>query len=138
MEVFTEEWSRACCRALNGHAGFKAAAGDWEDSVALVMRADPSHGVTQDRAFHLDLFHGVCRGVRPASPGDLESAAYVMEADVAAWREILQGRSDPVASLMMGRLRLSRGSLFALARYAGAAKELVAAVGHVEATFPGE
>jgi hypothetical protein len=37
---------------------------------------------------------------------------------------------------MQGKLKLSRGNLFTLAKYAPAAREMVAAAGDVGGTFP--
>lgn len=137
-EVFTEAWARACCEALNASERYRRAAAEWEWPIVLAMTADPAHGVPEARAFHLDLFRGECRGTRPATEEDRERAAYVMEAGPGAWREILSGRLEPVTALMQGKLRLARGSLFALARYADAAREMVAAAGTVDAVFPGD
>jgi putative sterol carrier protein len=136
LEVFTEEWAQACCERINHHDGYRAAGADWEDSVVLVMAADPDRGVPNDRAFHLDLFRGACRGARAATDEDLDRTPYVLSAPPAAWEQILAGALDPVSALMTGKLRLTRGGLFALAKHAGAAKELVSAAGSVEAVFP--
>jgi putative sterol carrier protein len=138
MEVFTEEWARACGDQINARERYRDVAATWEWPVVLVMTADETHGLSGDRAFVLDLFRGACRGTRPATAGDRGEAPYVMEAGPAAWREILAGRLDPVSALMQGKLRLARGSLFVLARYTEAAKEMVAAAAQVPGTFPGE
>lgn len=136
MEVFTEEWSRACCERLNESDGYREAAAEWEGAVVLVMERDPALGVEEERAFHLDLHRGSCRGARRATEADLEEARYVMRAAPAVWRHVLERELDPVAALLQGKLRLARGSLFALARYTDAARELVSAVAEVEASFP--
>lgn len=136
MEVFTEEWGRACCEEMNRREAYRAAAAEWEGSVVLVMERDPALGVEEDRAYWLDLHRGACRGMRRATDDDLAKAAYVMRAAPMAWQHILAGELDPVAAVMSGRLRLARGSLFALARYTAAAREMVAAAGAVEAYFP--
>ena len=43
---------------------------------------------------------------------------------------------DPVSAVMQGKLKLSRGNLFTLAKYAPAAREMVLAAGEVGGTFP--
>jgi putative sterol carrier protein len=95
MEVFTEEWSRACCQGLNRREGYRRVAADWDAPVVLVMERDPARGVEEERAVYLDLHRGECRGASLATERDL-----------------------------------------AMARYAAAAKELVAAAAEVEAHFP--
>jgi putative sterol carrier protein len=136
MEVFTEEWGRACCEEINRRPEYREAAAGWVGAVVLVMERDPALGVEEDRALWLDLHRGECRGTRPATPDDLEQAPYVMRAPPAAWRHILDGELDPIAAVMGGRLRLARGSLFSLARFTGAAREMVAAAAAVPADYP--
>lgn len=136
MEVFTEEWGEACCAEMNRRESYRAAAAQWEDPVVLVMERDPALGVEEDRAFWLDLHHGRCRGTRRATEADLAQAGYVLRAGPAAWGHILAGELDPITAVMTGRLRLARGSLFSLARYTAAAREMVAAAAAVPADFP--
>lgn len=136
MEAFSEAWSRACCERMNASEAYRAAAAGWEGATVLVMGADPARGVEADRAVWLDLHDGACRGTRPASEEDLASAAYVLRADPATWERLLSGAAEPVAAVMSGKLKLVRGNLFALAKYASAAREMVAAAGAVGGTFP--
>lgn len=136
MEVFTDEWCTACCAGLNASETYAHAAAGWEGAVVLVMTADPAHGIDAERAVWIDLHHGRCRGSRVATDADRQAAAYVLQADPAGWKRLLAGEADPVSSLMTGKLRLVKGGLFALARYAQAAREMVTAAGEVGGTFP--
>jgi putative sterol carrier protein len=136
LEVFTEEWSRRCCERLNERPAYRQAAADWTDAVVLSMAADPAHGIAEDRAVYLDLAHGECRGTRVASAEDRSSAPIVLRADAAAWRQMLEGGQDPVSMVVQGRLKLERGSLFVLARYAAAAREMLSAAAEAGGVFP--
>jgi putative sterol carrier protein len=136
MEVFTEEWCAACCERLNDSERYRQAAAGWQGSVVLQMAADPAAGIDTDRAVWIDAHDGVCRGTRVATADDLQSATYVFRADAGEWRRLLAGETDPIASAMAGRLRLTRGNLFALAKYAQAAREMVIAAGAAGGTFP--
>jgi putative sterol carrier protein len=137
MEVFTEEWCVACCDRLNQRESYRLAAAGWEGAAVLLMSADPEQGIHEDRAVWLDIHHGQCRGTRVATAQDLETAPYLFRADLANWKRLLAGEVDPVAAVMAGKLKLSRGNLFTLAKYAGAAREMVLAAGEVGGTFPG-
>jgi putative sterol carrier protein len=137
-EVFTEEWSHACCAQLNQHEPYKSAASTWEGSIAMVMRADPKQGLTEDRASWFDLHHGACRSARAATAEDREQAAYVMSAPPAVWKQIFNRQLEPISAIMFGKLKLERGSMFTLARYTTAAKEMVIAASMVDAVFPGD
>jgi len=136
VEVFTEEWSRACQRRLNERPGYRAAAADWTDPVVLWMSADPAQGIPEDRAVYLDLYRGECRATREASAEDRDRAPIVFHAGAAAWRQLLEGGMDPVTAVARGLLRLERGSLLMLARYAAAAREMLAAAASAGGCFP--
>jgi putative sterol carrier protein len=90
----------------------------------------------EDRAVFIDAHRGRCHGARMASEEDVEAASYVFRADAATWKRLLAGETDPVAAVMQGKLKLVRGSLFALAKYARAATAMVAAAGEVGGSFP--
>jgi putative sterol carrier protein len=139
MEVFTEEWANACCEALNRGGAYSVAAAEWEEGVSvLTMAADPAHGIMEDRAVLLDAHRGHCRGARVASEADIESASFVFRADAATWKRLLAGEVEPVAAIMGGKLKLTKGSLMTLAKYAKAASAMVAAAGEVGGTFPAD
>jgi putative sterol carrier protein len=137
-EVFSATWARAWRDALNASEAYKRAAASWEGAVALVMHPDAASGVTAPRAVWLDLWHGSCREARLATEADVASAAFVIEAQASVWRELLHGKSSPITALMLGRLRLTRGSLSALLPFAGAANELVGTAIAIHSVFPGE
>jgi putative sterol carrier protein len=138
IEVFSEEWSHACCAQLNRHEPYQKAASNWEGAIVMVMRADARAGLDEDRAAYFDLHHGACRGARAASPEDREGAPYVMTAPPGVWKQIFSRQLEPISAIMFGKLKLERGSMFTLARYTTAAKEMVNAASMVEGSFPGE
>ena len=137
-EVFSPAWAGAWQDALNASEAYRKAAATWEGAVALVMHPDATVGVTARQAVWLDLWHGRCREARLASDDDLATAAYVIEAQAGVWRDLLHGKSSPITALMLGKLRLTRGSLAALLPFAGAANELVGAAIAIHSIFPGE
>ncbi|MDM7323684.1 MAG: SCP2 sterol-binding domain-containing protein [Thermus sp.] len=123
MELFGEAWAQAYCQKLNQSEAYKKAAAAWEGSLALAVRPDPALGFPKGKAVVLDLWHGMCRGVKVVE-GQAE-ADFVIEADLATWQEVLEGRLEPLSALMRGFLELRRGTIAALAPYAQAAQELV-------------
>lgn len=146
-EVFTGAWAEAWCRAINASEAYRAAAGAWEGAIVLRVSADPSFGLPEARAVRMDLWHGECRGATAVAPSgasadsssdaaDEGEAPYLIEADPYSWKRVLEGELDPIAGLMRGKLKLRRGSVVELARYVGAARELVRAAVRVETSFP--
>ncbi|RMG81895.1 MAG: Fis family transcriptional regulator [Bacteroidetes bacterium] len=133
-------WARALCAALNHNPAYQKAARQWEGDVLLVMRLsehpDANRSPAPFYAVYLDLHHGQCRQARPGSSADLENADYVLEAPVEVWKSLLDGNIDPLPAMMRGKLKLKKGKLSILAKFAPAAKEIVASARTLEASFP--
>ena len=67
---------------------------------------------------------------------ELDETPYIISAEPEAWKSVLAGKTDPIVGLMGGKLKLSKGSLFALLPYAKAAKELVNSAIAVDTSYP--
>jgi len=124
-KFFSDQWVQAYCRKLNESESYKKAAATWEGSLAFLLRADPAVGVEKPMAVILDLWHGSCRKAYIGSEEEAMAADYVVEGDVATWLDVLEGRANPLMTLMRGGLRLKKGSLTALVPYVQAAQELL-------------
>ena len=135
-EIFTEKWAKAWDRKINENDAYRKAAANWEGAIVLVMAADEGFGIAADRAVIADLWHGECRQARVASEKDLGSAPFVIRATPATWKDVLGGQMDPIFGLLRGKLKLAKGSVFALVPYAAAAKELVVSASRVDTSFP--
>ena len=135
-EIFTDDWAQLWNDSINANREYKKAAERWEGAIAMIMTADPEMGIPEDRIVIADLWHGDCRGAKAAASGELEDTPYLIMAEPTAWKSVLAGRTDPIVGLMGGKLKLAKGSLFALLPYARAAKELVRSAIAVETTFP--
>lgn len=135
-EIFTDEWARAWGEKINENGAYKAAAAKWEGAIGLVMTQDASMGIPEERVVVADLWHGDCRQAEAAEPGALDDVPYLIKSNPSTWKSVLDGSTDPIVGLMGGKLKLAKGSLFALLPYAKAAKELVSSARHVETSYP--
>jgi ribonucleoside-diphosphate reductase beta chain len=117
--VFSDEWALAWATALNGSQSYRQAAANWRWPLVMVV-----DGVV---AWRLDLYEGTCRSVRRASEQDLKTSDYVIAGPIDVWNRILSNDIAPLVAIMQGSLRLERGSYAGLARYARAAREMLAA-----------
>jgi putative sterol carrier protein len=135
-EIFTDGWAQLWHDSINANGDYKKAATKWEGAIGLVMTPDPAMGIPEERIVVADLWHGDCRGATVASATDIEDAPYLITAEPTAWRSVLAGKTDPIVGLMGGKLKLTKGSLFALLPYAKAAKELVRSAIDVDTSFP--
>jgi putative sterol carrier protein len=135
-EIFTDAWAQQWNDSINDNEDYKKAASKWEGAIAMQMMPDADMGIPDERVVIADLWHGDCRSARAASAADLEDAPYVIRATPPAWKSVLSGKTDPIVGLMGGKLKLAKGSLFALLPFAKAAKELVQSAINVETEFP--
>ena len=120
----SEEWLTLYRDLINGSQEYRDSSQDWEGDIAFVMEAEPDRGVPNDLVAWLDLWHGECRGARMITADESERAAYGIRAPYSRWREVLEGRLEPVKAMVQGKLKL-RGDLAEIVRHVRAAKELV-------------
>lgn len=136
IEIFTDEWSAACRERLNERGRLRAVAASWKSPVALRMKSDPRLGVDRDRTVYLELEGGECRAARVADERDQARAEFILSAEAAQWKRMLDGDLDPITAVMLKKLKLERGSLAALLPHTAAARELIAAAREVGGRFP--
>ncbi|MCP4897541.1 MAG: Fis family transcriptional regulator [bacterium] len=135
-EIFTNDWALLWGEQINSNTDYKKAAERWEGAIGLVMSADDEMGITDERIVIADLWHGDCRGAIAADESALEETPFVITAPPRTWGAVLGGSTDPIVGLVGGKLKLTRGGLFALLPYAKAAKELVRSAGNVDTCYP--
>jgi len=135
-EIFTEDWAKIWYDKINENENYKKAATKWEGAIGMLMTADTDMGIPEERLVIADLWHGDCRGAKAATAAELDDTPYLIKATPSAWKSVLAGKTDPIVGLMGGKLKLAKGSMFALLPYAKAAKELVKSAINVETTFP--
>jgi len=135
-EIFTEDWAQAWNDSINANDAYKQAASKWEGAIAMVMTPDGDMGIPQERIVVADLWHGDCRGAKVATAAELDEVPYLIRANPENWKSVLAGKTDPIVGLMGGKLKLAKGSLFALLPYAKAAKELVNSAIQVDTSYP--
>jgi putative sterol carrier protein len=135
-EIFTDQWAQDWNDTINANAEYKKAAAKWEGAIAMVMTPDGDMGIPEDRIVIADLWHGDCRGAKAVGNDELDDVPYMIKATPENWKSVLAGKTDPIVGLMGGKLKLARGSMFALLPYAKAAKELVKSAIAVDTTFP--
>lgn len=135
-EIFTADWANQWSDAINDNDAYKNAATKWEGAIGLVMTSDSAMGIREPRVVVADLWHGDCRGAEAGGEELLDDVPYVITANPTVWKSVLNRKTDPIVGLMGGKLKLTKGGLFALLPYAKAAKELVASAIAVDTSYP--
>jgi putative sterol carrier protein len=133
------EWCAAYGVAINANPDYRTAGKDWTfGPVAMIVTADPSIGIPEDQAMLLDLHQGECRGCRLVARPEAESAAFVIVASYARWKEVIRGQLDPTKGMMQNRLKLTKGHMPTMVKFVTASKQLVASTSRVATRFVDE
>jgi putative sterol carrier protein len=77
----------------------------------------------------------MCRGAKLVAQDEGEAARFVISAPYSRWKEVIQGRLDPIRGMREGKLRLD-GDLPAIVAHVGAAKILVGLASTIPTEFP--
>lgn len=124
----SEEWAEALCHALNQSAEYKSAAAKWEGDILFIMTAVPQHlAVGRTVAMKLKLRHGACLGSETYIDDEVRAAEapYVLEADYNTWVEVITGKIQPIPAMVLGKIKIRKGSFSVLAQYATAALAII-------------
>ncbi|MBC7842449.1 MAG: Fis family transcriptional regulator [Gemmatimonadaceae bacterium] len=133
IPAFSAAWADALLLVVNGDSVYRTVASGWTNPVALVV--EPGDGMEDGAAVQADLDAGTCRSAAALSPVDV-TAPFVLAADLATWKEIVRGTSDPIMAVARGKVKLLRGSMSTLMLHARAAKALVACAQQIDTLWP--
>ena len=131
------EWTDAFRIALNNDRAYREAGKVWTfGSVALIIRSDANQGLEQFAGIILDVHEGECRGARFVEGArDPDDAEFVIVGSYSRWKEVIEGKLDPMKAMMEGKLKLSRGDLPTIIRFVEPSRALVAGARKVPTWF---
>ncbi|HYB07997.1 MAG TPA: SCP2 sterol-binding domain-containing protein [Nitrososphaerales archaeon] len=127
------EWVQEYAKKLNENQAYKDAGKTWEGDIVFVVEKDEVF--PKSAYIYLDLYHGECRRAQYAdSLSQLPKAVYAYKGPYSNWRELINGKIDPIQGLLTGKFRLD-GSLMEIMKYIRAAKEMVSTATKVQTEF---
>lgn len=130
QKAFSNEWAHLYKEKINSNNEFKNLAVSWSDSLILETSEEKEKvGVL------LVLKNGECTLAKIADQNDYDNTTYVINAKIDVWRNLLEGKVDPVMAIMQKKLILVKGSLTNLLKYVNAAKELLKTAKQIETYF---
>ena len=131
------EWCAEYKRAINGNAAYQSAGKDWTHGVvAMVVKAEPSMGIPEDKGMWLDVHQGECRDCKLVSAEEAQKASFVIVADYAKWKQVIKKEIDPIKAMMQNKLKLTKGHMPTIVKYVNASRELVESTSRVPTKFP--
>ncbi len=129
----SEEWVQALMVALNESAGYRDAAQKWEGDLTFVVKK--AAGLSEDRFLYLDLWHGECRSASELASPDEKRSEFQMSAPLTTWRQVIEGRLDPIRAIMTRKLQVS-GPVTKILKSPKAALELVKCASSLATSYP--
>ncbi len=128
----SDEWIKELGQLLNASASYERSAKNWEGNFIFVCEPDE----TYDSAAYLflGLYHGKSTGAAMLESEDEREAQFVIRATFSAWRQVIEGKLDPIQGMMMRKLKL-KGDMKMILRYVAAAKEIVSCCALIPTDF---
>ena len=118
----SDEWIKELSSQLNASESYERSAKDWEGDFVFVIEPDEAY---DDVSYlFLGLFHGKSPDAAELVSEDERETAFVIRAPFSAWRQVIEGKLDPIQGMMTRRLKL-QGDMMKIMRYPKAAKEIV-------------
>lgn len=130
----SDAWIKELSRQLNASEAYERSAKDWEGDFIFV--AEPDENYADTAYLFLGLYHGKSTDAAMLASETDREAEFIIRAPFSAWRQVIEGKLDPIQGMMTERLRLS-GNMMKIMRYPKAAKEIVACCAQVETAFTG-
>ena len=122
----SKEWTDAFATAVNDNPAYQKHGKPWTfGAVAMVVRKDPALGIDTEAAMVLDVHEGSCRGATYGGAEITAGAPFVIYADYDRWRDVIEGRLDPIKGMMEGKLKLTVGHLPTMIRFVESSRALV-------------
>jgi putative sterol carrier protein len=133
----SEAWTNAYKDAVNANEAYAKHGKPWTfGAVAMVIKADPAIGLSDDAAMILDVHEGVCRGTKFVHGMDaVAGTPFVIVAEYSRWKDVIEGRIDPIKGMMEGKLKLVTGHLPTMIRFVESSRALVVSASKVPTEF---
>jgi putative sterol carrier protein len=129
----SDEWIKALSRQLNASASYERSAKNWEGDFIFVCEPDAAY--SSDPAYlYLGLYHGKSPSAALLQSEGEQKAEFVIRAPFSAWRQVIEGKLDPIQGMMMRKLKLT-GDMKMILRYVAAAKEIVSCCALIPTDF---
>ena len=134
LQFPSDEWIKELSRQLNASESYEKSAKDWEGDFVFVVEPDAAYDGTA--YLLLGLFHGKSPDAAALASEDERKAEFVIRAPFSTWRQVIEGKLDPIQGMMTRKLKLT-GNMMKIMRYPKAAKEIVDCCALVPTDFGG-
>ena len=134
----SDEWVIAYKDAINASEVYAEVGKEWTHGpMGFIVKAEPSIGLEEDKAFIVDLDKGACLDACMATNEEAKDCPFCITGSYANWKSVLDKKLDPIKGMMQGKLKL-KGNLPIVVRFVKAAQELVNCTTKVNTHFYSE
>ncbi|MEA3374893.1 MAG: SCP2 sterol-binding domain-containing protein [Chloroflexota bacterium] len=130
----SDAWIKDLSNRLNESESYERSAKDWEGDFLFVVEPDEKYDETG--YLYLGLFHGRSTGAAVVESEDARETEFVIRAPYGTWKQVIEGKLDPIQGIMTKQLKLS-GNMMKVMRYPKAAQEIVACCAEVPTEWEG-
>ncbi len=127
----SDEWVKALHVELNKSPAYQAAAKKWEGDLCFVITRGA--GMPKDSYLYMDLWHGESR--KAYASEKVVRSEFSLSAPVPTWKQIIEGKLDPIQAIMTRRLKL-KGPMAKILKSPKAAIELVNCAKMLDTQWP--
>jgi len=117
----SDEWIKELSRQLNTSDAYEKSAKDWEGDFVFVIESDDGQNAA---SLFLGLYHGKSPDAAMLQSEEERDAEFVLRAPFSAWRQVIEGKLDPIQGMMTRKLKV-QGNMMKIMRYPKAAQEIV-------------
>ena len=128
------EWVDSFVATLNENKAYEEAAETWEGDFLFIVWPSKEGGNDEEIVMWMDLWHGKCRDHAMLPSRDTKKTAFIYEGEYLNWKEIIEGRLDPIKALLTRKMKLT-GDRAKVMRATRAAKELVRTAQMIKTEF---
>lgn len=130
----TSEWIGQFVTTLNNNEAYAEAAETWEGDFLFIVWQNKEAGLDEEIVMWMDLWHGKCRDHAMLTNRTEKETAFIYEGELENWKEIIEGRLDPIKALLTRKMKLT-GDRAKVMRATRAAKELVRTAQMIKTEF---
>ena len=127
----SEEWAKQLQVELNQSQDYAEAAATWEGDFYFVV--DAGQGIAKEEVMYLDLCHLACM----LADRTVKTPEFVIAAPLAAWKQVIGRKIDPIQALVTRKLKL-QGNMLKIMKSVKAANELVRCTTFIPTQYPDE
>jgi putative sterol carrier protein len=134
----SDAWIKELDRICNEDPEFKATAGSFSGKFIFQIEKEP--GKLEENAFlSVKVKDGITSDARAlASLDELPDADYIVTGKYSAWKDVVQGKLEPLRAIMTRKLKLIKGSQLKILKEVKLTLKIMNNCMKVDAEYPDE